>query len=334
MQGVDLSVFRFDYDLTFAVLFMHPNGHVYHHYGNRTPESADARLSMPSLEHVMRATREAHAIATNAEKAPPAPAWKGRAVEQLPTMARRVKAGKGPECFHCHMVNQAVDEEAQEKGSFDPRVAWRYPPSTQIGLHLDRDEPTLVTAVAEGSPAADAGLRAGDRLARLGQLEIASEGDIQRVLDVVPATGSPVSIHWVRGDEVAVRSLKLEDGWRVGAPEELWRSTMWRLDPRPGFGGKLLSDAEKQELGLGDGQSAFRVTYVVTWGPHARTGRNAAKAGVRKGDVVLSVGGKDDFKSQIHFHAWFRLTRKVGETIPIVILRDGERQTLELTVIE
>ena len=109
---------------------------------------------------------------------------------------------------------------------------------------------------------------------------------------------------------------------------------MWRLDPRPGFGGKMLTPGEKKELGIAADVSAFRIGYVVTWGTHAHTGRNARKAGLRKGDIVLSVGGKDDFRDALHFHSWFRLTRKVGETVRVVTLREGERREIALPVIQ
>jgi S1-C subfamily serine protease len=36
----------------------------------------------------------------------------------------------------------------------------------------------------------------------------------------------------------------------------------------------------------------------------------------------------------MHFQAWFRLTRKPGEKVPIVVLRDGERHEVQLTVLD
>ena len=76
-----------------------------------------------------------------------------------------------------------------------------------------------------------------------------------------------------------------------------------------------------------------RVGYLVDWGEDAATGRNAKESGLKKGDVVLSVAGVDDFESEDHFQAWFRLTRKAGETVELKILRGGERIALAMKVL-
>lgn len=338
MAGVDLSTYVFDYDLTFAVLLMHADGHVYRQYGNRTPAAHDSHLSQASLVAAMRGTLDDHAeraASLGAKHTRPSPPADGATtIETLPAMAERIAAGKAPECFHCHMVFQARDEEAAEKGAFGQADVWRWPPSTRIGLTLDRDDQRRVVAVADGSPAAVARLRAGDRLVRLGGRVVRTEGDVQWVLDGIPGSGASLLVEFLRDDEEAETEVHLPDGWRAGTPEELWRASMWRLDPKPGFGGPMLGAREKERLGIDADVAAFRVKYVVTWGKDARTGRNAQKAGLRKGDVVLSVGGRSDFRSPQHFHAWFRLTRKAGETVPIEILRDGERRTIDLTVLD
>ena len=109
---------------------------------------------------------------------------------------------------------------------------------------------------------------------------------------------------------------------------------MWGLDPWPGFGGPPLSPAEKAALGLEPGRFAVRVNYLVTWGPHAHTGRNAARAGIRKDDVVLSVAGVSDFETELHLQTWFRFTRTPGEEVEVRLLRDGRELTVTLPVVD
>ena len=58
MAGVDLSMFRFDFDLTFAVLLMNADGTIYHTFAGRDWTHADSHLDRPaqpviSLSHVM-----------------------------------------------------------------------------------------------------------------------------------------------------------------------------------------------------------------------------------------------------------------------------------------
>ena len=103
---------------------------------------------------------------------------------------------------------------------------------------------------------------------------------------------------------------------------------------RPGFGGGPLGKEDREKLGLGAESFALKVGYIVDWGNEARFGENVKKAGIQKGDVVLSVAGSKDFKSELHFQSWFRFTRRAGETVKVELLRDGKRTEVDLPVIE
>lgn len=328
MAGIDLSRYRFDYDLTFAILLLDSKGGLLHHYGNRTGKGPDSHLSMASLAALLRTAKAALADGT----AEPRPALaEAETIEQLPTMARRIRQGKAPDCFHCHMVHQAHREAADEAGGWDAREIWEWSPSTRIGLVTDRDAQTRVVEVSADSPAAAAGIEAGDELRRLAGRRIASEGDVQAALQTVAWNGGPVPFEVVRAGESVRGELELSEGWRRSTPRDVsWRPTMWHLSPKPGFGGPQLGANALAKHDLPADSFAFRVQYLVTWGPNAHTGRAAAKAGIRKGDVVVSVDGRNDFESVMHFHAWFRLTRNVGDTVEIELIRGGERRTISL----
>lgn len=68
---------------------------------------------------------------------------------------------------------------------------------------------------------------------------------------------------------------------------------------------------------------------------------SAGKSGIRKGDVILAVGGKAvdqdgnyedvDF-GKISFSHLTNTRSRVGDTIPFTILRDGKRQTIDVTL--
>ncbi|MCI0343470.1 MAG: PDZ domain-containing protein [Planctomycetales bacterium] len=333
MAGVDLGVFRFDYDLTFAALLMNGDGTIYRQYGGRDGGPAEARLSIASLVRAMKETLADHEEYGKSPRPPkPAPV---RAIEQIPAMARQIKAGKAPKCFHCHMVNESERRTAQDAKRWSRDSIWLWPDPARVGLALDPADQTLVKEIAARSPAAAAGLRAGDRLARVGGRRVRTIADVQWVLEETPFAGGTLPLAWERGGEAKEGKVALRPGWRVGSPLDLsWRASMWGLSPKPGFGGPRLSPEDVAKAGLPAGAFAFRVQYIVDWGDEAHTGRNAAKAGIKKGDLVLSAAAKADFESELHFQAWFRLTQQAGKTCEIEVLRGGKREKIRLPVVE
>jgi hypothetical protein len=331
MRDVDLSVFDFDFDLTFATLLMNADGTIYHTFAGRDRTGPNAHLTMSALEDVMRRTLREH----EAYRRRPSPPKRRprRTIRDLPWMKGRIDAGKAPDCFHCHMVNDSLTRGAMDAKQFRKEMAFRWPDPEQAGLVLE--DQVVVSAVREKSPAGKAGLQPGDRLVRIGDRDVLTFGDVQRTLEGVPHKGGTLEVHWRRGEEEGRGRLTLKKGWRTPMPKVFaWRASKWPLSPKPGFGGRPLDAAQKKSAGVADDRFAFRVGYLVTWGDFPHTGRNAARAGIRKGDLVLSVDGKDDFESMEHFHSWFRLTQKAGRKIPVVIRRGGKEQTLTLPVVD
>jgi len=332
MRHVDLERYRFDFDLTFAILLMHPDGTVYHRYGSRDWTGPLAWVSMDSLVSVMKQTLADHR-AYSKNPSPPKLAPK-RTVDEMAAFQKR--RAKPDACVHCHTVHEVEREEAMAAGRFDrDEDIWVFPPPQRVGLTLDSGDQSLVLAVEPGSPADKAGIEAGDRLIRSGRQRLRTIHDLQWVLDRASKHKTEVALEIARGRESKTVVLKLAAGWKHGTPRTYaWRAYKWRLTPAPGFGGKPLGAGEITRLGLSADTFAFRITYLVTWGPLARTGRNAARAGLRKGDVVYSLAGKTDFDSMNHFHAWFRLTQKAGTKIKVGILRAGQRKTIVLPVVD
>jgi hypothetical protein len=167
------------------------------------------------------------------------------------------------------------------------------------------------------------------------QQRVRTSADVAWALHGEPADGAQVAVTYRRDGDLRDARLELADGWKECAPTEYaWRPYKWNLSPAPGFGGPVLGQKALAELGLPAGTFAFRVQYLVTWGPRAHRGRAAAAAGIRKGDVVLSFAGRRDFRSLDHFHAWVRLCLRTGQTVDIELLRSGERRTLHYTLPE
>lgn len=333
MRGVDLARFDFDFDLTFAALAAHADGTVYHRYGGRPWHASDAWLSLPSFERMLAASLERHAEYVASE----APGAGGTRREPAPVESspayRASPESKEDRCVHCHQLYRYQLADDRAAGRFEPDDVWKYPPPERIGLVLAVDDPSLVDDVVPDSPADRAGLAPGSRIATLGGHPVASFADVQWVLENLPNGDVELALTCVDPTDDPA-PLELAAGWKRGTPLSFsWRPFKFELLPAMGFGGAALGASELARAGLEPGRFAFRVDYLVTWGRNQRFGRAAARAGLRDEDVVLAVGGRSDFESPDHVHAWWRLTRTAGEFVPVEILRGGERRTISIEVV-
>jgi S1-C subfamily serine protease len=96
-----------------------------------------------------------------------------------------------------------------------------------------------------------------------------------------------------------------------------------RLPSLPRFG-KDLTTAEKQTLGLTEKQMAFRLGE--------RAIARATKAGAKSGDVVIGI---DDHKLELTGAEALEFVKReylVGDTVKVTVLRDGKKQTFNLTL--
>jgi hypothetical protein len=323
MRGVDLNVYRFNYDLTMAVLLMHPDGTIYSTYAGRDFTHADSHQSPTSLARVLDAALALHGKHVSRAKKPAVSAT----VEQLPWWRGNEKAQQA-KCFHCHQVHDAWQQEGRKRGTWTERDQYTWPDPVQIGLRLDREEQMVVTDAA----GAASSVRKGDRILSIAGRRTLAFGDVQRSLHEEPWEAHSLAVELLRDGKRVSVGIDLADGWKRPSPRVYaWRSMKWPMAPMPGFGGPLLTAEEKAALSLPAGSWAFRVRYIVTWGPNAKTGQRAREAGIRKGMVVHEVDGRSDFEGMDHFQAWFRMTRRPGTPVRIKAFQNGTPRTLTLT---
>jgi hypothetical protein len=315
MRGVNLDVFAFDHDLTWAAFFLCADETVYGRFGGRDGQSADKYLTLPGLKHAMRAALAAHRKA--AKEKPPAAAKPGRTVEQY-AAAKRLRDWA---CIHCHQVYDFRREELKAAKKWSLDEVWVYPPPANVGLTLDPERGDRVKAVPAKSPADRAGLRSGDVLKALNGVPIASFADAQYALHLGPASGR-VAVVWERDGKEHKGELDLAAGWRKS--DISWRASMWGLEPAAAVHGRDLGADEKKRLGLSEKALAFRQAEFVT--PAARA------AGLRAGDVIVGVDGKPLEMTMAQFNAYVRLTYHVGDKVTYNILRDGKRVDIPLTL--
>jgi serine protease Do len=234
---------------------------------------------------------------------------------------RDVANGRRRGCYHCHNVKEALIDELDRKGLWTRDRAWRYPLPENVGVELDVDRGNVVKAVRAKSPAAAAGVKAGDVLRRLNGVPLHSQADVQFALDKAPGAGT-VEVAWRRGDNTERAKLSLPEGWRQG--DITWRPSMQWIVPSARLYGEDLKPQEKKALGLREKRLAFRQQGPVPSQPKA--------AGVRPGDVIVGLDGKAlemDVGDFIHYVARNYL---VGDKVTVNVLRDGKRLDLVMTL--
>jgi serine protease Do len=313
MRGVNLNVFDFDYDLTWAAFFLSADERIYGRYGSRDADSVDGQLSLAGLRYAMNQALAAHRRA--AVEKPAAASWPPRTVEQYPA-AKRLKETA---CIHCHQVYEFRRQELQANGRWKPEEVWVYPLPENIGIKLAVVQGNRVEAVQPGSPAGRAGLRKGDVLLSLNGRSVASIADVQYALHDSPAKGS-IRVTWRRDGREASGVLPLTEGWRI--TDVSWRPSLRSLGPPPCVRGEDLTLEEKRSLGLAEKSLAFRQGNYVS--------EAARQAGIRQNDIILGVENKNLEMSARQFSAYLRLTYQVGDQVTFNLLRDGRRLDVRL----
>jgi hypothetical protein len=313
IDNADLSLFEFDYDLTFMVFFLNAEGKVYARYGGRDGASPDSRQSLEGLRYTMESVLRMHgraepAFAPRSQEGP-------RFIRDLSD--RRRRGG----CLHCHQVKEILHADLKRKGQWIPDRIWRYPLPDNLGLVLEVDRGNVVKAVTAKSPAAGAGLAAGDVLRLLGGVPIHSFADAQFALDRAPRTGA-VEMAWQRGDRPMTGKLALAEGWR--RTDISWRPSLKQLVPAARLYGKDLTAAEKQALRLTARQLAFRQRDGLS--------AQARAAGIQVGDIILGVDDKHLEMDVYDFLGYVERHYLIGEQVTVNVLRDGQRLRLPMTL--
>jgi serine protease Do len=338
-NSLDLSLFQFDTDQSFAVFMLNGDGTIYGRFGTRSDQSHWADdVSIEGLAKALEGALELHAAypdnkAELAAKRGPAPDFatprqypklQGKYGEQLNYDGNVVQS-----CIHCHQIGDAERQfYRDEKGAIPDKVLFPYPHPKALGLILDPKERATVLRVEAGSVAARAGFEAGDVVQKLAGQPPLSIADVQWVLHQVPAGGGTVAAVVTRRGRAVEIKLELPDRWRQ-RDDIAWRASSWELR-RMGLGGmylKPLTAEQRAERKLPADSMAFKVEHVGQYAPHD----GAKKAGTLAGDIVVSVGGKSDLLRETDLLAYSLNQLKVGDQLPVVVLRGGERKTMTLT---
>ena len=363
MNGVDLARFEFDLDTTWQAFFLDRDLNIYSRYGGRDENSADGRQSNASLLVTMREVLEVHdrrqaraaagipspltgegqgggggggggprgggktgdtrpateaANATDPDFHPPP--GKRTTPEDIPLLARSHRG-----CVHCHQVAEYRLLQAFHDKTFSREQLFNFPLPENIGLRIDRAHGHKIEAVLPDSPAAKAGLTAGDVVTRLSNVPIHSEQDVRWALHRSPEGDKPtVSVSRKESDSVPATTvrvqLQLGRNWRQ--TELGWRKSL-RSVPLPlGCLAYALGREERRSEKFPEDVLYIKVVSLRGGG----FGRNL---GLEKGDYIVALEKNraprsfEDFQSDL-------LRRYVpGDTVRLTVLRAGKEVDLE-----
>ena len=338
-NGLDLSLFQFDTDQSFAVFFFRDDGTIYGRFGTRSHrKNWIGDVSVDGLAEAMKGALALHADfpkvkGSLARKRGPVPEF--ARPELFPTLKNKYKAtldyeGKVVQsCIHCHQIGDAARDHLFAKNEVLPdSLLFPYPHPKSLGLILDPKERATVLSVVEGSDAEKAGFQVGDTFKTLAGQPLLSIADVQWVLHNTPAEGGAVKAEIVRGKAPPMElTLKLAKGWRQ-RDDISWRSSTWGLR-RKALGGLFpieLPAEQRAKLKLPAEKMGLLIEHVGQYAPHDI----AHKAGVRKGDVLVGFDGRTDFGRETDLIAYALREKKSGESVKLDLMRSGTAQTITM----
>lgn len=335
-NALDLSLFQFDYDLSFSTMFFNGDGTVYGRFGSWTHQRDPADKTTAGYKRTLEAALAIHRgypankAALLGKQGSPTPF---KTPVEIPALADRYKLdldwqGKVvASCVHCHQVGDAFRTTFREKKQPLPgEWIFPFPPPDTIGVKLAPDQVARVESVTSGSIAAKGGLQPGDDLLTLAGQPLVSSADVSWALHRAPESGSLPAVVKRAGVEKQI-TLALPAGWRTKADISK-RAGTW---PMRGMatGGLLLedlADEERARRGTGKEQMALLVKHVGQYGKHAA----AKNAGFQKDDVIIELDGITNRVSEGELIGRLLQHHQAGARVKATVLRGERRVDLSL----
>ena len=337
-NALDLARFQFDYDLSFSTLFFNADGTIYGRYGSwqHQRDSNDATTAgyKAALTAALAVHRgyPANKAALAQKQGGPTPF---KTPVEIPLLAGKYErelnwGGKVVQsCVHCHQIGDAYRAYYHDQGKPIPvDLIYPMPAPETVGLTLDTQFAGKVKAVAEGSPAATAGIQAGDDLVAVGGAPVISIADVAWALHRSPEAGSLKVLVQRTGAPREV-NLTLAQGWRMKTDIST-RVGTWQMRGMATGGLKLqdLSVEKRTALCIAPDKMALEVLFVGANGMHGA----AKKAGFRQGDVLVDVDGSSAALTESQLIGRLLTAYQPKTNLKAGVRRGTERVELELPI--
>lgn len=337
-NGLDLALFQFDTDQSFAVFFFRDDGAIYGRFGTRSHrKNWIGDVSVDGLARAMQGALALHGdYAKNkiplAAKRGPIPEF--AKPELFPTLKAKYKSTLDYEgkvvasCIHCHQIGDAARDHRFAKNQVLPdALLFPYPHPKSLGLILDPKECATILKVEKGSEADKAGFREKDRIQSLDGQPLLSIADVQWVLHNTPADGGTLKASVMRGRETVEVNWKLEKGWRE-KDDISWRASTWGLRRKAlgGFFPVELPDDRRAKWKIAPGKMGLSIEHVGQFAPHDV----AHKAGVKKDDILVGFDGRTDLLRETDLIAYALRSKKSGDVVQLELLRNGTPKSIPM----
>ena len=335
-NALDLSLFQFDYDLSFSALIFNADRTIYGRFGSWTHQKNQHDKSTAGFKRALEMALEIHRgypankSSLSGKQSQPSPYETPINIPTLDGKYRMELDWNGkvvPSCVHCHQIGDALRLAHRDKKEPVPsELIYPMPAPETIGLTLAQDGVAKVEAVAKDSAAARAGVQAGDDLVSLNGQRLISIADLSWALHRAPASGNiPAMVK--RGGAMKSLTLALPDGWRSQSDISK-RVGTWGMRGMA-FGGMVLEDLSDETRGerrLKKGELALLVKSVGQYGKHAA----AKKAGFQKDDVIVRLADLGGRVTEGELIGVLLQKHHIGEELHATVLRGEQRVELKL----
>lgn len=342
-NGIDLSIFQFDYDLTFAVFFMNSDKTIYGRFGTRTDfRNAGKDISIDGFKLALESALALHkGYPVNkdilAAKTGPEPIKK--TPEAFPALVRfpsNVNLNQRVEgqCIHCHQIGEAQREiHWYDRKPVPDEVLFPFPMPDSLRLTFSSRHRAKISRVTSGSSAEKDGFKRADEILTLDGQPIISIADVQWVLHRSPEnTILSAKVHR-HGEEIDL-NLTLNPGWRKKS-DISWRTTTGELR-FVALGGMTLqdlSDAERKQNSIDETAMALQVENIARRERRGGGGQtNAQRAGIQRGDIIVGFGERADRLSESGVIGYVLQEHPQAIFLPVKLFRNGEMVEVNLSL--
>src|SRR5438105_4035393 len=277
MDTVNVGLFERDWNATIYFFMLNADERIYLRYGGRDSASADTYLDMNSLELALEKGLDLHRQFQQGELKPAEPP-KPFFPRDIPLLVKRTLGQN--QCVECHLIGDFQNLKREQDGVLDKLThLFRSPDIKTLGIALDVPKGLVVKEARDA--AAAAGIKPGDRIARLNETQVWTFGDFQYYYDKVDRKAERIQIAVDRGGELKELSVALPARW-------WWTDLRFRqssVEPRTFFEDRPLTAEEKLKNGLKPDGFASQVKYVAEFAKMMKT------HDLRVGDIIFGVDG-------------------------------------------